>query len=51
MNTTIRLGLTEADFDRVIDGALTGHCHKTNPRAATREDYRAVLRQSTVALS
>ncbi len=40
------LGVTEDAFDRVIDGALADHCHKTNPREATREDYRELLRQS-----
>ncbi len=40
------LGITENVFDRVIDGALADHCHKTNPREASREDYRELLRQS-----
>ncbi|MDH4482560.1 MAG: iron-containing alcohol dehydrogenase [Rhodoferax sp.] len=37
------LGLTADLFERVIDGAMADHCHKTNPRIATREDYRAML--------
>jgi 4-hydroxybutyrate dehydrogenase len=37
------LGVSEGDFERVIDGALADHCHKTNPREASREDYRALL--------
>ena len=37
------LGLQEADFDRVIAGAMKDHCHKTNPRVATAEDYRSIL--------
>ena len=37
------MGVTEDLFERVIDGAMADHCHKTNPRIATREDYRAML--------
>ena len=40
------MGVTEDQFERVIDGAMADHCHKTNPRLATREDYRAMLAQS-----
>ncbi len=40
------LGVTPELFERVIDGALADHCHKTNPRLATREDYRAMLEAS-----
>jgi len=35
--------VTEEVFERVIDGAMADHCHKTNPRIATREDYRDML--------
>jgi alcohol dehydrogenase class IV len=37
------MGVTEDLFERVIDGAMVDHCHKTNPRLATRDDYRAML--------
>ena len=37
------LGLTADLFERVIDGAMADHCHKTNPRIATRDDYREIL--------
>jgi alcohol dehydrogenase class IV len=37
------LGVTEDLFERVIDGAMLDHCHKTNPRLATRDDYREML--------
>jgi len=37
------MGVTEDLFDRVIDGAMADHCHKTNPRIATPEDYRRML--------
>ncbi len=37
------MGVTEDLFDRVIDGAMADHCHKTNPRIATRDDYRRML--------
>ena len=37
------LGVDESLFERVIDGAMADHCHKTNPRIATRADYRQML--------
>jgi alcohol dehydrogenase class IV len=37
------LGVTADLFERVIDGAMADHCHKTNPRIATRDDYQAML--------
>jgi len=40
------MGVRQEQFEAVIDGAMADHCHKTNPRIATRDDYRAMLRQS-----
>jgi alcohol dehydrogenase class IV len=37
------MGVTSDLFERVIDGAMADHCHKTNPRIATRDEYRAML--------
>ena len=37
------VGVTPAVFEQVIDGAMADHCHKTNPRLATRDDYRQML--------
>ena len=40
------MGVTAAQFDAVIKGAMADHCHKTNPRIATEGDYREMLAQS-----
>ncbi len=40
------MGVTPDLFDAVIDGAMADHCHKTNPRLATVEEYRAMLAES-----
>jgi len=40
------MGVQREWFDKIIDGALADHCHKTNPREASREDYRQMLAAS-----
>jgi 4-hydroxybutyrate dehydrogenase len=40
------VGVTPDMFDRIITGALADHCHKTNPRLATADDYREMLQAS-----
>jgi alcohol dehydrogenase class IV len=40
------LGVAESQFEAIIEHALLDHCHKTNPRLASVEDYRALLRES-----
>ncbi|MDH0682918.1 iron-containing alcohol dehydrogenase [Achromobacter animicus] len=41
-----QLGVTEALFDRIVQGALADHSHRTNPREASAADYVEMLRQS-----
>ena len=40
------MGIQASAFDNIIHGALADHCHKTNPRLATRDNYAELLEQS-----
>jgi 4-hydroxybutyrate dehydrogenase len=40
------MGVERSLFGRIIEGALADHCHKTNPRIATADEYREILEQS-----
>lgn len=40
------MGVQRDWFDRIIVGALADHCHKTNPRLASSEEYREMLETS-----
>jgi alcohol dehydrogenase class IV len=40
------MGIGPETYEGVIDNALKDHCHATNPRVATREDYRQMLEAS-----
>ena len=40
------MGVEHAMFDRIVTGALADHCHKTNPRIATADEYRVLLETS-----
>ena len=40
------MGVQASQFDAIITGALADHCHKTGPRLATADDYRAMLQAS-----
>lgn len=40
------MGVQRDWFDRIIQGAMADHCHKTNPRVATPDEYRAMLEAS-----
>ncbi|MFL6692394.1 MAG: iron-containing alcohol dehydrogenase [Ramlibacter sp.] len=40
------MGVRQDMFGKIIQGALADHCHKTNPRLATAEDYEDMLAAS-----
>ncbi|CAN5670760.1 iron-containing alcohol dehydrogenase [soil metagenome] len=40
------VGVSTDQFEKIIDGAMADHCHLTNPRRATRDDYREMLEAS-----
>ena len=40
------LGVPMASFSQIISGALADHCHKTNPRLASAQDYEQLLAAS-----
>ena len=40
------MGVDASMFEQIIVGAMADHCHKTNPRIATEDDYREMLRQA-----
>lgn len=40
------MGVTPSMFDQIITGAMVDHCHKTNPRLATPDDYREMLTEA-----
>jgi len=40
------MGVNESQFDKIIEGAIKDHCHLTNPRVATPEEYRDILQRA-----
>ncbi|MDO9235867.1 MAG: iron-containing alcohol dehydrogenase [Aquabacterium sp.] len=40
------LGVQREWFDRIVSGAMLDHCHKTNPRVATEQEYLDLLEAS-----
>jgi alcohol dehydrogenase class IV len=40
------MGVERAQFDAIISGALKDHCHATNPRLASAQDYEQMLSTS-----
>lgn len=40
------MGVERDWYERIVHGALADHCHKTNPREATAQDYEEMLAAS-----
>lgn len=40
------MGVERTQFDAIINGALKDHCHATNPRLASAQDYEQMLETS-----
>ncbi|MDP1886863.1 iron-containing alcohol dehydrogenase [Polaromonas sp.] len=40
------MGVTREQFPDIIKGAMADHCHKTNPRIATAQEYEEMLAAS-----
>ncbi|MGQ2980512.1 MAG: iron-containing alcohol dehydrogenase [Polaromonas sp.] len=40
------MGVSRDQFPDIIKGAMADHCHKTNPRIATAQEYEAMLADS-----
>ena len=40
------MGVMSTSFEKIIQGAQADHCHMTNPRVASVEDYTNLLEQS-----
>jgi alcohol dehydrogenase class IV len=40
------MGVTPELFGRIVEGAMKDHCHKTNPRVATADEYLEILASS-----
>jgi hypothetical protein len=41
-----QMGVEQSMFPKIIKGAMADHCHKTNPRIATEQDYTQMLMDS-----
>ena len=40
------MGVRAEQFEHIVAGALADHCHKTNPRIASADEYRGLLDQA-----